>query len=153
MAKRKRRRGGKLARITVADINAELSRRRAQAGALQRRHDELAAEVAGLRADLEALGSPTGAVPRGRGRGGRRRGPGAPRSRRMPKNKVKLPDALAAVLKGKTMSVAEAGAAVRRAGHKTNARNFYAVVSMALNKSGKFRRVSRGRYSVKRRKR
>jgi hypothetical protein len=149
MAKRKRRRGGKLARITVADINAELSRRRAQAGKLRRHRDELAAEVERLRAELEALGSPNGAAPRVGGRGGRRRGPGAPRGRRMPKNKVKLVDALAALLKGRTMSVADAGAAVRKAGYRTNAKNFGAVVGFALTKSGKFRRVARGRYTVK----
>jgi hypothetical protein len=148
MAKRKRRRG-KLAWISVTDIQAELSRRRSQAGALQRRHDALATELAGVRADLEALGSLNGAAPRERGRSGRRRGPGAPRGRRMPKNKVKLPDALATVLKGKTMSVADAGAAVQRAGYKTNAKNFGAVVGFALTKSGKFRRVARGRYTAK----
>jgi hypothetical protein len=149
MAKRKKRRGGKLARISVTDLNAELARRRGQVVELKRHHDALAAELDGLRADLEALGSPNGAVPRAGGRGGRRRGPGAPRGRRMPKNKVKLPDALAAVLKGKTMSVAEAGAAVRRAGYKTNAKNFGAVVGFALTQSGKFRRVARGRYTAK----
>jgi hypothetical protein len=67
----------------------------------------------------------------------------------MPKNKVKLPDALAAVLKGATMSVAEAGAAVRKAGYKTNASRFGAVVGFALTKSGEFKRVARGRYTAK----
>jgi hypothetical protein len=66
----------------------------------------------------------------------------------MPRNKVKLPDALAAVLKGRTMSVAEAGAAVRKAGYKTNASRFGAVVGFALTKSGKFKRVARGRYTA-----
>ncbi len=114
MARRKQRRGGRLARISVADLNAELARRRGQAGALQRHHDELAAELDGLRADLEALGSIDGAVPRGRGRGGRR-GPGRPPGRRRRgRNKTTLVEALAAALKGKTLSIADAIAAVNR---------------------------------------
>jgi multidrug resistance efflux pump len=140
MVKRRRRRGGRLARISVADLNAELQRRRAQAGALQRRHDALAAELDGLRAELEALGSLDGAVPRG---------PGRPPGRRRARNKTTLPEALVAAMGARTLSVVEAMDAVRAAGYKTKARNFRTVASNALIKSGKFRRVARGRYTVK----
>jgi hypothetical protein len=149
MAKRKRPRGGRLARITVADLNAELQRRRSQTSRLRRQHDELATELERVRAELEALGSLDGAAPRGRGRGGRR-GPGRPPGRRRRgRNKMTLPEALAAAMGRRTLSVGEAMDAVRAAGYRTKARNFRAVVSIALTKSGKFRRVERGRYAAK----
>src|SRR5436190_16918797 len=103
MAKRRWRRGGKLALISVADLNAELQRRRGQAGKLKRQHDDLATELDRLRAELEAVGSLDGAMPSGRRRGGSRgprRPPGRPGRAR---NKATLVGALAAALKGKTM--------------------------------------------------
>src|SRR5258705_13992044 len=96
-------RPSRLSKIPVADLNAELARRQSRAGALQRQHDQLAAEVERVREELEALGSLNGAVPRGRRRGGRR-GPGRPPGRRgRGRNKATLAGALATALKGKTM--------------------------------------------------
>lgn len=66
-----------------------------------------------------------------------------------PRNKTTLPDALAAVLRNKTMSVADAVVAVQKAGYQSNAKNFRTVVSIALIKSGQFKRVSRGMYTAK----
>ena len=62
---------------------------------------------------------------------------------------MSLVDALAKVLKGKTMGVAEAGEAVKRVGYKTNAANFRTMVNIALIKGGKFKRVDRGQYTAK----
>ena len=132
----------------MVELNAELQRRRGQAGKLQRHHDQLATELDRLRAELEALGSLDGAVPRGRGRGGRR-GPGRPPGRRgRRRNKATLVDTLAAALKGRTMGVAEAAAAVKAAGYKSGARSFRIMVNTALIK-GPFKRVGRGRYTAK----
>ncbi len=58
---------------------------------------------------------------------------------------------LGEALKGKTMTVTEAVAAVRKAGYKTKAtaKSFYHAVATVLAKSGRFRRVGRGRYRAR----
>jgi len=63
-------------------------------------------------------------------------------------NKQTLAQALAAILRGKTMRVVEVATAVRQAGYRTASRNFNTQVNIALTK-GPFRRVARGQYTAK----
>jgi len=65
------------------------------------------------------------------------------------KNDSNLPDALAALLKGTTMSVTEAATAVQKAGYRTTSANFRTMVNLALIKDKRFRRVGRGQYTVR----
>jgi len=65
-----------------------------------------------------------------------------------PRNKATLVDALAAALKGKTMGVAEAMAAVKAGGYKSRSKNFRTMVNIALIK-GPFTRKGRGMYTAK----
>lgn len=65
------------------------------------------------------------------------------------KNESTLPDALAAVLKGTTLSVTEAAAAVQKGGYRTAAASFRTMVNVALIKDKRFKRVGRGQYTVR----
>ena len=146
-----------LARLSVSDLHAEIRRRQRSAGPLMRRRAVLAGRIARL--DEEILGAEIGrvcpvALAAGgslNGRAGRPGRPGRGRrgvGRRRPKNKMTLVQALSKALKGKTLGVAQAMAAVRRAGYRTNSSNFRTQVNIALIK-GPFRRVGRGEYRAK----
>ncbi len=124
-----------LDRLSIAELNAELRRRQRSTGTLQRRYERTMAKAARLRAQIEELG---GSVNGGGGSG-----------RTRPKNEMTLVEALAAALKGKTMSVTDVAEAVQKQGYRTNSNNFRTQVNIALIKSGKFKRVGRGEYTAK----
>ena len=127
-----------LAATDTAALRRELERRERSVDALLARRKRIASEMAAIESEIEALGGGAGSPPRGRR--------GAPRRR--PRNAQTLAQALAAALKGKTMSVKEAAQAVRDAGYKTTSRSFYVQVITALAKGG-FKKVARGRYTAK----
>lgn len=147
MAKRKKARRG-LANISTQDLEGELRRRRAGVGALERRRDRLLRRLADIERRITHVVGEVGgrAVAAIRGRRGR----GRPRGqRRRPKNAKSLIQALADLLKGRTMSVTEASVAVRKAGYKTTSPNFRTIVNQTLIKSDQFKKVSRGKYTAK----
>ena len=127
-----------LASIPFSRLTAEIARRERELPRLRRRHARLLAEARTVATQIESLGGEPGA---GSARG-RRRVPG----RRRLGNKQTLTQALAALLRGKTMRVIEAADAVRKAGYRTASRHFNTQVGLALTK-GPFRRVGRGRYT------
>jgi hypothetical protein len=109
---------------------------------LRRKRSRLLAKVAALDERIRDLGGSVGGVPR-RGR------VGAIPGRKRPRNETNLADALAKVLKGKTMGVTEAAEAVQRAGYQTTAANFRTIVNQALIKNNKmFKKVDRGQYTA-----
>jgi hypothetical protein len=60
-----------------------------------------------------------------------------------------LVEALAAVLKGKTMTVSNAAEAVKKSGYKTNAANFRVMVNQTFIKHRNiFKKVSHGHYTT-----
>ena len=138
-----------LSSLPLADLHREIARRQQHHPRLRLRRDALLKEIAAIEAELGESGS-IGVARRGPGRPpkaassgrpvGRPRGPRA-------KNKTTLTEALAAALKGKTMGVAEAADAIRKAGYKSNAANFRIMVNGALMKKP-FKRVERGKYTV-----
>ena len=69
--------------------------------------------------------------------------------RRRPKNDMNLVEALSKALDGKTMSVTEVAEAVQRQGYRTSSPSFRTIVNQTLINSGKFKRVSRGQYTLK----
>lgn len=146
MAKRTRR--NKLATIDTEALNAELQRRERELVTLERKHAKLMDQLVAVEAEIEALGGPGGSAPRARknasGRGGR-----AASGRKRPRNDMKLDDALAKLLKGKTMGVTEAAEAVQKAGYKTSAANFRTIVNQTMIKSSKIKKVARGQYTAK----
>ncbi len=122
-----------LARLSIIELHAEIRRRQRSTGALQRRHARLMAMADAIRAQIERLGgSVNGSTPRVR-----------------PKNDMTLVEALAAALKGKTMSVTDVAQTVQERGYRTSSNNFRTQVNLALIKSGKFKRVGRGEYTAK----
>jgi vacuolar-type H+-ATPase subunit D/Vma8 len=123
--------GGGLTGLSVAELQAELSRRQRGASALTRKREKLLAKLAEVEAQIDALGGMLG--------GGRRR----------PKNEMNLVDALAKALDGKTMSVTDVAQAVQRQGYRTTSPSFRTIVNQTLINSGKFKRVGRGQYTLK----
>jgi len=124
-----------LARVSAGDLTRELRRRENVAARLTRKRDALLARAADLDRHILACG---GTVRRSALRGGPRGG-----------RSTTLVDALAHLLKGKTLSVTEMAGAVQDAGYKTSSPNFRTIVNAALLANrGRFKRVSRGRYTA-----
>lgn len=141
---------------TTAQLFAEIQRRERSAGKIQARRDKLAKELAKLDAELSALGAvasapalstgprrgaPKATTAKGK-RGGRK-----PGKRTRAKNEMNLPDALAASMEiGAVVSPQEAATLVSANGYKSTAANFNMLVSNALTKDKRFKRISRGQY-------
>lgn len=137
----KRSSGGRgnssLSNLSVADLQAELSRRGRRVKALERRYFKLHAKLESLRGEIESIGGTVtagGVVVTGRKRA---------------QNDTNLVEALAKVLKGRTLSVTELTDAVQKAGYKTTSRTFRTIVNQALIKhTDRFKKVSRGMYTA-----
>lgn len=128
-----------LARVSSAALAAELRRRERSVGKLERKHAKLWRRLSALEGQITAMGGSAGA----RGRGGRRGGGRA-------RNQQTLVEALAGVLKGKTMSVTDVSQAVQNAGYRTTAANFRTIVNQTLIRSSdRFKKVGRGQYTAK----
>ena len=129
---------GSLRGLSSDALQAELRRRMSRARQLQRSRERL---VNKLRALDQAIIEAGGSVRGGAGDGF------APRKRA--KNDSNLTEALAKLLKGKTMSVTDAAEAVQKAGYKTTAANFRTIVNQTLIKHKTiFKKVSRGQYTA-----
>lgn len=136
MAKRMRARRG-LAGVSTSSLESELQRRRSGVRVFERKRDRLMTKLAALERKIQEHGGSAASGGAGRRTGGR------------PKNTMNLVEALAGVLKGRTMSVTDVSAAVQRAGYKTSSANFRTIVNQTLIKSGKFKKISRGQYTAK----
>ena len=160
---RRRRRGrpSAIAKLTVADLMAEVERRRSMVGSLAALRDKLTTQLESINAVIDELESLVGNVdgvaplrgpgrPKGSGRGRKRRGRGRGRGRGRRGNEQSLASVLQSVLRGKTMNVADMADAAIKAGYKSTSKNFKTVVGLTLLKSKRmFRRVSRGQYTAK----
>ncbi|MHC4845546.1 MAG: hypothetical protein ACYTCU_05225, partial [Planctomycetota bacterium] len=126
--------------LDTTALKAELKRRERNAKTLIRKRDKLAKQLAEVEAELAALGST----------GGGGRGPGRPKGsgtgpRKRAKNKVSLADALAQAMEVRAVvSPSEAADLVRENGYKSTSKHFGMMVSNALSKDKRFKRVSRG---------
>jgi hypothetical protein len=128
-----------LSKLSTDELHAELRRRQKSLGGLHRKRKQLLARLASVEAQIESLGDSVSGSGRRGGSGGRRA-----------RNDVSLPKALQSVLKGKTMSAAEAAEAVQKAGFKSNSKNFRVMVAIAFSKhKDLFKRVGRGQYTAK----
>lgn len=126
-----------LAGLSVADMQREIGRRHRKVKALLSRRAKLASKLAALDHEIQLNG---GAAPGGAMVGG---------VRKRAKNATNLVEALAKVLKGKTMSVTDVSAAVQKAGYQTTAANFRTIVNQALIKNNKiFKKIDRGQYTA-----
>jgi hypothetical protein len=124
--------------ITTAELQAELVRRRRSAQGLSEKRERLAVELAAVEAELALL--------TGRRRARTEPAAAAPRPARSVNN-LTLADALAACIRtGEVLSPQEAAERVRAAGYVSGARSFGPMVSTALARDKRFRRLGRGRY-------
>jgi hypothetical protein len=124
-----------LSRMPLADIKRELARRQRTVATLERRRARLLSRLREIDTKIGANGGLNGAG----GHAGKRT-----RAR----NEVNLIDALATMLKGKTMSVTDAAEAVQKAGYRTTSPNFRTMVNAALLNKKRFKRVERGQYTA-----
>lgn len=124
--------------LSNAQLQAELSRRQFKLAGLERRHRALSRRLAAVEAKIRAAGGEIGGARAGRrgGRGGRR-----PHGDSLGAHLLK-------VLKGRTLGVAEAIAAVKKAGYPTSAKSFTTMVHAALRRTKGIRRVARGKYAA-----
>jgi hypothetical protein len=152
MARRKRSNGTNLESISLEALEAELERRQDRLQALLEEHGRLMAAAARLGGEFRQAGGRAGgaAAPSGARRGrppGKKRGakPGVKR----PRNEMNLVEAMASLLKGKTMNVTKIAEEVQKAGYNTTSPNFRTIVNQTLIKSDRFKKVSRGQYTAK----
>ena len=125
--------------LSTQDLQKELARRQKGASKLMARRAKLLKEIEAIDAELEFLGD-AGATKGSRGR------VGAPRGKRA-RNKMSLPDAIAAAMEMRAVvSPKEAAELVRANGFKTTSKNFNMMVSNALAKDKRFKRIGRGQY-------
>lgn len=123
--------------VSTQVLQQELRRRQRQVSELQRKRQTLIKRLEKLDEKLNGLGAAEGRKARG----------GTGRAR--PQNKLSLVEALAAVLKGKTMTVSNAAEAVKKSGYKTNAANFRVMVNQTFIKHRNiFKKVSHGHYTT-----
>jgi hypothetical protein len=130
MAKRRGGRVGGLAKLSMTELHTELRRRERRLPSLQRKRDRLLSKLSTIDEQITALGGAVGS------------------RRKRPHNDLKLVDALAKLLKGRTMSVTDAAEAVQKAGYKTTSSTFRTIVNQTLIKSDAFKKVSRGKYTA-----
>jgi hypothetical protein len=131
-------RGRSLSALSLTDLHTEISRRQRRAKGLLRKRSKLETKLRTLDAEIATLGLNGALASKGGGGGGTRF-----------HNEMSLADSLAEALKGKTLSVGEAMEAVQRAGYRTTSHHFRVQVNIALTKDSRFKRVSRGQYTVK----
>lgn len=139
MARKSGRAARGLGGLSIADLQRELARRQRLAGTLTRRRTRLLKHVAELDGQLAHLGVTDGGGAIRSARSGPKRA----------RNDLTLAEALAKVLDGKTMSVTEAAEEVQRKGYWTTSPSFRLIVNQALLKGPAFKRVGRGRYTLK----
>ncbi|MBN8644206.1 MAG: hypothetical protein HUU19_15170 [Phycisphaerales bacterium] len=120
-----------LNKLSTSDIQAELRRRERGVGKLQRQRERLVEKLAALDAQLLEMGASAGAT------------------RRRARNSMTLLDALEKMLTGNVMGVTEVADAVQKAGYRTTSPNFRTIVNQTLIKDKRFKRVGRGKYTVK----
>ncbi|HTE04921.1 MAG TPA: hypothetical protein VK824_01910 [Planctomycetota bacterium] len=162
--------------ISTSDLQAELLRREKSVRELEHRAERLRRELSEIDSELAQLGAPAATAPArrramsgsgsgvsfaGSGEGGSSAGSGGgwaggeeggtqaePRQKRArAKNAVSLADALAQCMEVRAVvTPAEAAEMVLRNGYTSTSKNLGMMVSNALARDTRFKRVSRGQY-------
>lgn len=113
---------------------------KARCDALQRQREALLKEAAALASKIDRADLAAQEV---------RRLFKARKNRLRPWNTQTLSEALVELLRGRTMRLKDATAAVQKVGYRTNSPTFRFAVNAALLDQTRFRRVGRGRYTAK----
>lgn len=125
----------KLDTVSTDQLQKELRRRQRRLPTLEARREKLQGQLQEIEAEIHNLTlASNGASSNG---GVRRRA----------KNQQPLAELLAGILKkDKPMKVADIAASAKKAGYKTNARNFSTIVNQTLLKDERFKSTGRGYY-------
>jgi len=126
-----------LANVSAAELHGELMRRRRRVQPLARRYERLMERAAKVRAEIDALGGSVDSTPL------------ATTARHRPNNRTSLVQTLKTVLAGNSLSVEQAMKKVLATGYRSSSPTFRAIVNRALIKHPQFKRVGRGRYTIK----
>lgn len=130
--------------LSTAELMKELERRRKNAAKLESRRATLLAELDQVEAELALLGEAPAPRP-ARGKTSGRTAAGTPRKRA--RNEINLPDAIAQAMEvGAQVTPNEAADLVLANGFQTTSARFNMMVSNALSKDKRFKRLSRGLY-------
>ena len=130
--------------LSTAELLKELDRREKGAGKLEAKRAKLLDELKQIDAQLAQLGVSPGQAPRGAGASA---APAINGKRTRARNAVNLPDAIAMAMEvGAVVSPAEASELVISNGFKTTSQRFNMMVSNALAKDSRFKRLYRGQY-------
>ncbi len=131
-----------LTHLSLPELQREIQRRQRQLErrirSLSEKRERLLAQVMEIESEIAAAEveiKANGGTPAG--------------IRKRPRNKNTLADALASMLNDQDMSVTEVSVAVQDAGYRTTSPNFRTIVNQTLLKDARFKRVRRGRYTVK----
>ncbi len=143
------RRHMKLNTVSTNELQAELARREKAGRELIGRREKLVRELAAIDAELAAVGAAP-AVRRTRSAAtGAASDPAAPGAgtRQRARNDISLADALVQAMEVRAVvTPAEAAELVRRNGYTSTAKNFGMMVSNALARDPRFKRLARGKY-------
>lgn len=125
--------------MDVRHLERELRRRQRSAKTIIKRlaakRDKLLAKLRALELEIAKHGGKAGAA--------------MMLGRKRARNEMSLADALAKALKGKRLGIAEAMAAVQKAGYTTTSANFRTMVTITLSQDKRFKRVDRGVYTTR----
>jgi len=131
-----------LARLTTADLTAELARRERVATKLQKQRDQLVAQLTAIENELGGLGVAGGASRRPSSKSAV-----LPAGSKRPKNTLPLPDAIVAAMEvGAVISPKEAAELVISNGYQTTSKTFGGQVANVLAKDPRFKKLGRAQF-------
>jgi len=143
---------------TIAELRQQLAAKEKQLAKLMARRKQLAADLEAVDANIAALGGAPAKAPRKRRKAVKavrkikkiKKAPKRKAAREPTRRGRPLTAYVADVLKkaGKAMRVKDVMAAVSKAGYVTKSKDFYGIVATALRDETKFKKISRGVYTL-----
>lgn len=136
--------------VSLQDLLAQLKKHQARLPKLQRKEKKLLKQLAAVQAEIAALGGAVQARPASIKGSGKKPGRPVGKGGKRPKNKVKLADAIVAVLsKDKSVTVKDIIAAVKANGYVSTSKTFGTIVYQTLGRDKRVKRAGRGKYQLK----
>lgn len=139
-----------LTKVSLQDLLAQLKKHQARLPKLQLKEKKLLKQLAAVQAEIAELGGAVALSPKAARVSAKKRGRPAKQGGKRAKNKVKLADAIVAVLsKDKSVSVKEIISAVKAGGYVSTSKTFGTIVYQTLGRDKRVKRSSRGKYQLK----
>jgi cell division septum initiation protein DivIVA len=139
-----------LTKVSLQDLLAQLKKHQARLPKLQRKEKKLLKQLTAVQAEIAELGGAATTLPKSAKGSVKQRGRPAGKTSKRAKNKVKLADAIVAVLsKDKSVSVKEIISAVKAGGYVSTSKTFGTIVYQTLGRDKRVKRAGRGKYQLK----